>query len=164
MTGASPDHELIVANLIAGLGPQIRDKRSCRLYGSNLRTQIKKNGRYAYPDAIIVCGESQYGRGKTLLNPTIVFEILSPSTKNYDLGDKGTDYRLIASLQDILYVYQDQPRVTHVFRQDDQWIIKDYENLTEAVNFQSIGCSLSLSDIYDKVEFLSDEPFVDDEV
>lgn len=167
MAGASPEHELILTNLSAQIGPQLRKKRVCRIYGSNLRTQIKKNGRYAYPDAVIVCGDIKTGHQQTLLNPTIVVEVLSSSTKSYDLNDKGDDYRKIASLKDIIYIYQDRPGVTIVSRQDDQWVIKDYEQLSDTVELTSIEATLSLSDLYDQIDFPpseDEEPFIEDNI
>lgn len=153
MAGASPEHELIVANIITALKNQDRKAGQCKVFASNLRTEIKKNGRYAYPDVNIVCGERQMGANKTLLNPTVVFEVLSSSTKAYDLSDKGDDYRRISSLQEIVYVYQDQPRVTHIFRQGDQWIIRDYDTTKDMFELPSIGCKLNFSEIYADVEF-----------
>lgn len=153
MAGASPEHELIMTNLSREISLNLKVRKLCRIYGSNFRTQIKRDGRYAYPDAVVVCGETKLGRQKTLLNPTVVFEILSDSTKAYDQGDKGADYRKIASLQTTVFISQTKPLVTVLSRQDEGWTLKDYEGLDAVVSLDAIGCTLALVELYDQIDF-----------
>src|SRR5687768_4159928 len=96
MTGASARHNLIVANVIAGLHGQLRGKR-CSVYPSDLRVYIEATGLYTYPDVSVICGPLELTSGPldTVTNPTVLVEVLSPSTEAYDRGKKFQHYRAI---------------------------------------------------------------------
>src|SRR5689334_10624198 len=99
MAGASREHNLITLNLGGELRAQLRD-RPCETYVSDMRVLVARTGLYTYPDIVIVCGERQFedAEADTLLNPTVLFEVLSPSTEAYDRGKKSAHYRRLESL------------------------------------------------------------------
>src|SRR5947209_1452139 len=88
MAGASPAHVLITSNVNRELGTQLRNC-PCRVYSSDLRVKVSATGLYTYPDVAVVCGEQQFDdeHRDSLLNPTLVVEVLSPSTEAYDRGE-----------------------------------------------------------------------------
>lgn len=156
MGGASPQHNRITANLARELGNALRGKE-CEPFVSDMR--VKTRADYRYPDVAVVCDEAQFETIKgleTLVNPTVIIEVLSKSSEADDRGDKFFEYRSIVSLKDYLLVAQDKMRVEHYTRQpNDEWIL--HRDVTEAegkVAIQSLGCELKLSDLYERVEFL----------
>ncbi len=158
MSGASEAHNIIVFNLATTLGPQIK-KRPCKAYASDMRVKVDPTGLYTYPDVSVVCGQAKFDekRKDNLLNPTVIIEVLSPSTEAYDRGKKFDHYRRLESLQDYLLVAQDSVMVLHYARQtgdDDRWMLTAYYGLDTVVNIKSIGCELPLAEVYDKVEGL----------
>ncbi len=153
MAGASGNHNRIVANTIVGLGPQLREG-PCAIYASDQR--VKAGRLYAYPDVSVVCGPSRYtdDTPQTLLNPTLIVEVLSPSTESFDRGKKFEQYRALESLQEYVLVSQDSHHIEHYVRQgDDQWLYSDARGLNAVMELPSIGCTLALADVYEKVTF-----------
>ncbi len=136
------------------------------MYSNDMRVQADGEKQYSYPDVVVVCGEPQFrdGREDTLLNPTVVVEVLSPSTEARDRGEKFLRYRQIASLTDYLLVAQNERRVEHFTRQSDSsWRL--VETAEEGVvSLDTVGCTLALDDVYNKVKMepvlriVSDEP------
>ena len=100
MTGASRNHNLIVSAVIARLYSQL-ENRKCTVYPGDLRVKVARRHSYVYPDVTVVCGEEWFedGHNDTLLNPTVIVEVLSPSTEMFDRGKKFEQYRQISSLQ-----------------------------------------------------------------
>ena len=117
MAGAAPAHVLITSNVTRELGTQLKG-RSCRVYPSDLRVKVSETGLYTYPDVVIVCGEQQFDdeHRDTLLNPTLIVEVLSPSTEAYDRGEKFDHYSQLESLQEYVMIAQDRPRVERYVR------------------------------------------------
>jgi Uma2 family endonuclease len=155
MTGGSRNHVLIVSNLVGELRSQLRD-RPCEVYSTDLRVQVSQTGLYTYPDVVVVCGEPRFEDAQldTLLNPTVIFEVLSPTTEGYDRGRKFEHYRTLGSLAEYLLVSQAQPRIERFLRQDDGlWLFGDAAGLTAALSLPSIGCELKLAEVYAKVRF-----------
>jgi Uma2 family endonuclease len=155
MAGASFQHTMIATNTIASLAPQLK-RRSCTAHSSDLRVKVRPTGLYVYPDIVIVCGRPQFEdrQQDTLLNPTVIIEILSLSTERYDRGAKFAHYRTLESLSDYLLIAQSSPIVEHYARQpDDAWLLKSYVGLEAVATIPSIDCELPLADIYDKVEW-----------
>jgi Uma2 family endonuclease len=155
MAGASFAHTMIASNTLVSLASQLK-RRMCTAHSSDLRVNVRATGFYAYPDIVVVCGRPQFEdhHRDTLLNPTVIFEILSPSTEGYDRGDKFAHYRRLESLSDYILVSQRRPLVEHFTRQpDDSWLLKSYEGVEAVLPIPSIGCELPLADIYDKVEW-----------
>ena len=157
MVGASEAHNLIVANLIGELHRQLKAK-PCRVYPSDLRVRVSPTGLYTYPDVTVACGELRFAddHRDTLLNPTLIVEVLSDSTSDYDRGRKFAHYRRLDSLQDYLLVEQHHCHVEHFQRQSDhRWLLAETDDLQAVVDLGSIGCQLALTGIYDRV--LGDE-------
>ena len=158
MVGASFRHNLIQTRVVASLYQQLRG-RACEVTPSDLRVAINALGIYTYPDVTVVCGEPQFEDAEqdTLLNPTLLVEILSPSTESYDRGRKFQHYRLIPTFREYLLIAQDQPLVEHYLRQpDNRWLLATFEQLGDVVALNSIGCTLALADVYDGIRF--DQP------
>ena len=156
MTGGTSRHSLISMNVGGELRQQLK-QRSCRVYSGDLRVRIPGTGDYVYPDLTIVCGEPLFedGHHDILLNPTLIVEVLSPSTESYDRSRKFEGYRTLGSLKEYVLVAQDKPRVEHYLRQDGHvWLYTDVSGLDSSVSFASIGCQVALAEIYDKVTFL----------
>jgi len=154
MAGASQQHVLIVTNLIIQLGNELAD-RPCQVYSADLRLRVSPTGLYTYPDVVVVCGEARFADDQqdTLLNPTIVIEVLSESTQDYDRGRKFEHYRTLPSLRDYLTIAQDRPHIEHWSRLERGGSLMEYTELNQTVELPSIDAGLPLSRIYAKVEF-----------
>lgn len=153
MTGASRKHNLIATNLISSLSAQLRGK-PCEVYPGEMRVKAPAAHSYVYPDVVVVCGEPQFEDGyfDTLLNPTLVVEVLSKSTGSYNRLAKSAYYRTIESLVEYLLVAQEEYRVEQYVRQaDGRWLLSDVRSLDSVIELQSIGCSLALHDLYDRI-------------
>ena len=155
MSGANRQHNLIAGNIFGELRQQLKN-RPCQSYVSDMRVKVSSNGLYTYPDVIVVCGEPEFEDKEldTLLNPTVLIEVLSQSTERYDRIAKTSYYRTIESLREHLLVAQHEVRLEQYLRQSDgQWTQMQYTSTSEVVQLTSIDCSLQLTDIYDKVTF-----------
>ena len=153
MTGASRRHNIIAFNIANALGPQLRG-RPCEGYPSDMRVRIPTTRAYMYPDVVVVCGEPQFEDDyvDTLLNPTVLVEVLSESTERYDRGRKFGFYRTIESLAEYVLVAQDECRVEQYTKQPDgRWLLTDHRSPEDSVELASIQCTLRLSEVYEKV-------------
>ena len=153
MTGASRKHNIIATNIVVSLGNQLKG-RPCELYVSEMRVKVDAVGLYTYPDVAVVCGEPKLEDKyfDTLLNPTVLIEILSKSTERYDRIAKSDYYRRLTSLAEHLLIAQEQYRIEQYTRQSDgDWLLTETHSLEGVVDLQSINCSLALRDVYDKV-------------
>ena len=161
MSGASEAHNIISSNVTGELWSQFKG-RPCKVYSSDMKVLVNTTGLYTYPDAVALCGEAQFhDRGKyVLLNPSLIFEVLSPSTEAYDRGKKFNHYQHITTLTDYVLVSQDRIRLERYQRQvDGSWRYTNHEDSEEVIHFATLECKLRLADIYDKVEFpVSDVP------
>ena len=154
MSGASRKHNLLTINIGGSLNQQLRGKPG-EVYASEMRVKVRATGLYTYPDVVVVFGEPQLEDEylDTLLNPTVLVEVLSKSTERYDRIAKTSYYRTLDSLKEHLLVAQDEIRVEHYVKQaDGTWLLIEHRSLDSDVELQSIGCSLGLRDIYDKVQ------------
>lgn len=111
---------------------------------------MKSSGLYTYPDVVVVCGEPQFEPpADTLLNPTLVVEVLSDSSEAYDRGKKSEQYRTIESLTDYLLIAQDRVLVEHYSRQaGERWLLQAVKQMRDSIMIASIGADLALSEIY----------------
>jgi Uma2 family endonuclease len=153
MTGASRAHNLIVGNLVRELGTQLRG-RPCETYASDMRVKVNQTGLYTYPDVVVVCGEPHFEDAQvdTLLNPTAIIEVLSESTESYDRGEKFAHYRRLQSLQEYVLIAQDKVRAECYVREGDRWILSEVAELDETLVLTSVGCTLRLRDVYERVD------------
>ena len=151
MAGATRRHNLATANVSRILGNAL-EETDCEVYVSDFRVKIRE-GHNVYPDVAVACGEIETeGNDTTLLNPIVVFEVLSKSTEKRDRGDKAEDYFKLNSLQDYVLVSQYRVRVEHFARQKNNvWTLKIYEDLDDVVELDSIKCEVSLKLIYLKL-------------
>ena len=154
MAGASPEHSLISSNVLGDLWSQLREG-PCTVYNSDMKVRSTQE-HYAYPDVTVVCGEAQFGgeEREVLLNPTLIVEVLSPSTEAWDRGGKFEQYRQRESLQEYVLIAQDRPHVERFARQaDGQWLLTEVNGLEAVLALPSIGGELALSEVYRKVTF-----------
>ena len=154
MAGASREHNLISGNIFAGIHFRLRES-ACETYMNDMRLRMRK-GRYSYPDVIVVCDEPQFADDEfdVLLNPTVVVEVLSKSTRFKDKTEKLTTYQKMESVQECLLVEQEFPRIEQYIKQTPkQWLLRIYEELDEIVSLESIGCEIPLSEIYAQISF-----------
>jgi Uma2 family endonuclease len=154
MSGASPEHNQITVNVLAEIHMQIK-KRPCQVYASNMRVKVSPTGLYTYPDVVALCDKPRFDdeQKDTLLNPTVIIEVLSDSTANYDRGDKFKHYRTIDALVEYILIAQDECHVEHYVRHaNNQWLLSEINDLQEIIELPAFDCRLALSDVYDKVE------------
>ena len=160
MGGASPTHNSICWNLAGNLHPQLAGSR-CRGFANDMPVHLPNLNRYVYPDVVVVCGEPIYEQGdlEVLTNPTLVIEVLSPSTEERDRGVKLFGYRGLPSLSSCLLVAQDRIWVEHWTRQDDgRWLVAEIDDPAATLDLPEIGCELPLSAIYAEVDFSQTHP------
>jgi len=155
MVGASFRHNLIQTRMLAALYARLRGG-PCEALPSDLRVAIPALGIYTYPDITVICGEPRLEDNEhdTLLNPSLIAEILSPSTEGYDRGLKFQRYRLIPTLQEYVLIAQERSTIEHYQRaSDERWILSTYATLDSALPLRSCDCTLALSDIYAGIVF-----------
>lgn len=161
MAGATYTHGLITGNLAGELRSALRD-RPCGVIPADLRIRTVST-LYAFPDVVVVCGKPQFegDRRDIVVNPSVIVEVLSESTEAWDRGGKFEHYRSVPSLQEYVVVSQTRPRVEHFLRQPSgQWLLTEYANLEDRVQFPTLDLAIPLSEIYAKVEFPDDlSPF-----
>ena len=128
-----------------------------------MRVWIGPTRQYTYPDVIAVCGppEFQDGEFDTLLNPSLIVEVLSPSTESKDRNRKFAAYRRLKSLREYVLISQSEVLVEKYARDGENWIYTALDNLEDTLHLVSIGCDIPLKEIYAKVQF--PEPGEDDE-
>jgi len=154
MVGASEPHNLIVTNIVSELSNQLK-KHTGRVYSNNMRVKVEATGLYTYPDIVTICSDPIFDdeHKDTLLNPTILIEVLSKSTEAYNRGEKFEHYRKMESLSEYLLVSQDKYYIEHFIRQpNDQWLLLETNHIEQILELPSIHCQLALSEVYDKVE------------
>ena len=154
MSGASFRHERIVVNLAATVHRILRGK-PCQPNGGNLRVRVRRTN-FVYPDLTVVCGEPRFADSEhldTILNPTVIFEILSPSTEANDRGIKWRLYQQIESLEHYVLIHQDSARVeVHTRQNDVDWILHAEEGLAGRIALPAIGAEIALADLYEGIE------------
>jgi Uma2 family endonuclease len=158
MAGTSPDHNTIALNLASETRAQFRG-RPCNVYMSDVRLRVSATGLYTYPDVMAVCGGALFMEGdlETLLNPTMIAEVLSKSSEAYVRGDKFDDYRTLTSLREYVLVAQDKVLVERFTRQGDEWLHTEFRDLDETLVLESIGCAIPLREIYARVKLTRQE-------
>ncbi len=159
MAGVEPWHIEIVDNVTFALKTQFGE-RPCHSYSTHMRVRSKAGELYTYPDISALYGKPEYDfsmRPSTLLNPQVIFEVLSPSTEAFDRGDKFARYRKLESLTDYVLVASEFVRVEHFERQDNgSWTMTEYSELADRLPLRPLECELTLAAIYRRVAFPSD--------
>ena len=155
LAGASRRHTLIAGNVYGLLWTQLR-RRPCEVYTGDMRIRIPRTGLYTYPDVAVIYGSPRFDDQvkDTLLNPTLVVEVLSDSTEKYDRGKKFENYRQIESFAEYVLIAQDEIYIEHYLRQPDvSWLYEEHHALADRLDLPSIDCHLLLADVYEKVTF-----------
>lgn len=154
MSGAKIDHQQIVSNITQFLGAKIRGK--CRVFPSEMKVWIRKRNKFFYPDVTIICSKPNFykNRRDTVDNPKMIIEVLSKSTASFDRAEKFLSYQSLDSLDEYVLISQEKPSVEqYIKREDGNWIYQAEMELEGKVFFPSVEAELSLSEIYDLVEF-----------
>jgi Uma2 family endonuclease len=155
MSGASKKHNEIYSNMFTDIGHKLKGK-GCKPYGSDFRVHIPKNTLYTYPDIIIICGKPELTDDKfdNVVNPSVIIELLSKSTRTYDKGEKFTLYRDIDSLKEYILVDTEKIYVEkHIRNKDNSWQLTDYRLPENSFTIDAVQISLLLKDIYEGVSF-----------
>jgi Uma2 family endonuclease len=154
MSGASRVHNALATNLTASIATALRGT-DCQTFGSDMRVYVAENRTYVYPDLSVVCGEQVYtdAHVDTLTNPTVIIEILSPSTAHYDRTVKFVKYRRLPSLREYVLVHQDAPYIEYFALVCDIWTSGACRGLESTLELESIGVTVNLADIYERVHF-----------
>jgi Uma2 family endonuclease len=155
VSGASKAHNEIAVNCIFELKTKLKGK-NCRPYGSDFRVNIPKTTLFTYPDISIFCDDPNLIDEEldTATNPTILFEILSKSTRNYDQGQKFALYRAIASLKEYILIDSEAVQVIqHTKNEDNTWLLTEFNSIDQNFNIKSIEVNLNLVDLYENVKF-----------
>jgi Uma2 family endonuclease len=160
MAGASPTHNRLCFRLATLLGQRLEGS-DCIGYTSDQKIWIAAADLNTYADLTIVCGQAQYDPDHPILltNPRVIIEVLSPSTMAYDRGEKWEFYQQLPSLLEYLLVWQDRAQIEQYSRQtDDSWRYLRIVGLEESITLSSIGCALSLAEVYSNIEFPPPKP------
>jgi len=154
MAGAPARHNIIAGNIHGDTRFQLRGS-PCVPFGSDQRVKVQESGLRTYPDVSIAC-EPHFENQKELdlLNPLVIFEILSPGTAAYDRGEKFRHYRQIPSLREYILVEQDRPHIEQFIRQDNGgWLLFEYDGLEAEFRLSSVQCLLRAGEIYERIAF-----------
>lgn len=155
MSGASLRHNQITFNVGGLIYSQLRNK-PCQGFSNDMRVKIASENVYTYPDIVVACDKAEYEDAEldTLLEPTLIIEVLSDSTEKYDRGKKFARYQRIESLKEYVLISQDETRIECFTRQaDDRWMLSNAEALEDVLQLESIGCVLPLAEVYERVQF-----------
>ncbi|HEY0007682.1 MAG TPA: Uma2 family endonuclease [Tepidisphaeraceae bacterium] len=156
MAGGSRQHALITANVTREAGNALKGK-PCNVYSGDLRVGVSRHAHYSYPDISILCGKPEFDpddkNETTALNPTIVIEVLSPSTEKYDRSEKFQSYLQLPALREYVLVSQSSPRIESFYRRDDgQWLFSFVDGLDQTLRLQAVSVDIPLSEIYRGVD------------
>lgn len=155
MSGVRVDHNTIQMTMIIKLGSKLRNK-SCDIFSGDLKVYVETEELITYPDLTIVCGDPLFRSDSLteLINPGVIIEILSPSTRNYDRGDKFKLYQSSPTLREYILIDSQSVLVEHFTRNGQDWTLRKYDQLSEILRIGMADVALSLQDIYEKVTFL----------
>lgn len=155
MAGSSKEHNAITFDISVSLGEQLRETR-CQGFSNYMRVRVPECDKYYYPDVVVVCGEPQFEDAEldTLLNPTLLIEVLSDTTEAKDRGEKLLCYQTLKSMTTYVLVSQNSPRAETYQRQGDgSWRYEVTQGIEAVLTLDTIGCSLRLADIFARVTF-----------
>jgi Uma2 family endonuclease len=150
MAVGTPEHAAIAAETTIRLGAKL--KSGCQVFSSDARVHVEATGLSTYPDVSVVCGPQQRSTRDPLAlsNPTVLVEVTSPSTEDYDRGEKLSHYKQLASLQAVVFVSHAQRRITVVSREAERWEVRDFRP-GESVAVPGLGVTLSVDEFYGSV-------------
>ncbi|RKU32071.1 hypothetical protein C6497_00085 [Candidatus Poribacteria bacterium] len=153
MSGASRAHNLITLDIATELNNQLRGQ-GCEVYSSDMRVRIAHSEAYFYPDVVVACNQPKFEDVfmDSITNPVIIIEVLSPSTEEYDRGEIFELYKQLPSLKEYILVAQEKFTVEHYAIRDTEWDVNISENPTDILTLSTIRCTLTLKDIYRRVD------------
>ena len=155
LPGSSPSHNLINFDLAFAIRSRL-ENQGCKVFGIDIQLQVDRASTYTYPDVIAVCGEAQFRLDLSppmLENPTLLFEILSPSTESRDRNQKLDRYLEIPSLTGYFLVAQDKPLIEAHQRAGDDWRCETFAGLDASLEISAPACEIPLSEVYRQVIF-----------
>jgi len=155
MSGASNNHNFLFSNVFLAVGSKLKGK-SCYIFGSDMRMNIPENTLFTYPDISIYCNGLKHTEfdGDTAILPTVIIEILSPSTKTYDRGKKFNLYKDIPSLKEYILIDSESISVEAYYINDEQnWALHQHQDISDTLILVSMGFDVALADIYNHVSF-----------
>jgi Uma2 family endonuclease len=164
ISGASINHNRIVMNISADIGNFLKSK-TCEVYSLAMRVWVEENDVFTYPDILVICDSPKFysQRNDTITNPLIIVEVLSESTRNYDRGDKFMFYRSLASFKEYILVDQYAVHVEHFYKTEDgKWVLTEYNSMDNTLVFIHLNFQISITDIYNKVDFQEKIPVASD--
>ena len=153
VTGGTINHNRIILNLIYFLMSTLKNK-PYEAFSSDIRLWVPKYRRGVYPDVMVISGEAilNENRQDEILNPCLIFEVLSPPTSSYDRGDKFLYYRSIPELKEYILIDQSECFIEHYTKtEDNQWFLQEHQNQQEIITLSSINLDLKISDIYENI-------------
>ncbi len=156
MSGSTRSHNRIAGNIFAALSAALAD-RPCEVYISDIKVQAAPGRKYFYPDLVVTCDDRDQDE-RFVQFPSLIVEVLSPSTESFDRGAKFAAYRRLDTLQTYVLVQVDRPAI-EVFERNDrgQWVLSDY-GLDDAINLGAIDLTLSVKTIYRQIAFADPDP------
>lgn len=152
--GASISHNRIVRNLLTSLSNLFSKEERFEAFGSDQKIYLPRYNYYLYPDAVVVAETPEVAEGvvEAIVNPLLIFEVLSPSSEKYDRGEKFVEYQSISSFKEYVLVRQDAAELTLFFReQQDLWRSTEVSGLYSQARLRSVDAMLALADVYFKV-------------
>jgi Uma2 family endonuclease len=159
MAGGSVNHARIAGNVLLHLNTVLRGKPAgtepCEAFNSDLKLLVRAHNLYTYPDGMVVCGRLQLAprRNDVITNPTVIVEVLSPSTQMYDRTQKFEFYKAIPTFQAYLLIHQDQVKVDYYHKAaNGQWLLTELHDLTASLTLHAINLELPLHAIYERVD------------
>lgn len=155
MSGGTPNHNRINLNFAGALNFSLK-RQPFDVFMTDQRLWIPDKTLYTYPDVMVIQQPLtlQPGRKDTVMNPLLIAEVLSNSTRSYDKDEKFAAYRSLSSFQEYVLIDQYSPHVEHYTKTDDKaWLFREYDGLETSIFLQSIDFQIDLTDIYEKVEF-----------
>lgn len=158
--GASREHNRVKENLVVELGGRLKGG-PCRTLSSDQRVLVEATGLFCYPDVVLLCGPGDYAAADrdTLIDPTALFEVLSPSTERYDRGAKFRHYQRIPTLQEYVLIAQDEPVCERFVRQaDGSWALVSFVGMDAVLELTSVRVRIPLVDLFAGVEFPEEPP------
>jgi Uma2 family endonuclease len=151
MSGGTPDHAGVTANIVRLLGNAL-DGKPCRVFSPDLRVRVQATGLGSYADVTVVCGGLEFDpedpKRQTILNPRALVEVLSPSTEDYDRGEKLGHYQRIPSLREVVFVAHDRRELQIVRRESDGSWSRHIAGQGELARLVSLDCELGVDEIY----------------
>jgi len=151
--GGTRRHSLIGSNFLREVGNMLK-RKPCQAHGSDMRILVQATGYQAYPDVSVVCPPFEDETDEVVSNPVLLVEVLSPSTADFDRAGKFGHYRQISTLPEYLVFWQDEARVEqHTRTTEGLWLLREVVGVDQSLHLSSLGESLALLDIYDKVNF-----------